>query len=251
MKSAKTLLAAAALFAGLAAATPLLAFTDAEKKDIGAVVKQYLLEHPEAIQEAIDELKRKQEADQATAQSQAITENATKIFRSQADLVGGNPKGKVTMVEFFDYNCGYCKRAFPDVMKMIKADGDLRLVMKEFPILGPGSLFAARAALASRKQDKYWKYHLALMGHEGKMDEEAALAIAAEVGLDVAQLKRDMDSTEVTSVIDANMKLAEQLTIQGTPAFVIDKTLIPGAIGYDGLAAAVKDVRDAGGCQVC
>jgi protein-disulfide isomerase len=250
MKLVKTRLAAMGLFTALAIA-PVLGFTDAEKKDIGEVVKQYLLEHPEVLQDAMSELKRRQEEAEAKAQSSAIKENAAAIFRSEADLVGGNPKGKVTMVEFFDYNCGYCKRAFPDVMKMIKADGDLRLVMKEFPILGPGSTFAARAALASRKQGKYWEYHVALMAHEGKMDEAAALAIAGQVGLDVEKLKRDMDSTDVTSVIDANMKLAETLTIQGTPAFIIDKTLIPGAIGYEGLAAAVKDVRDAGGCQVC
>jgi protein-disulfide isomerase len=250
MKLSTARFAAAALLAVLAAA-PVLAFSDAEKKDIGAVVKQYLIEHPEAIQDAINELKRRQEESDAKAQSAAIKQNAAEIFRSKADLVGGNPKGKVTMVEFFDYNCGYCKHAFPDVMKMIKTDPDLRLVMKEFPILGPGSTFASRAALASRKQGKYWEYHLAMMGHEGKMDAEAALSIARDVGLDVDELKRDMDSAEVTAVIDANMKLAETLTIQGTPAFIVDRTLIPGAIGYDGLTAAVKDVRDTGGCQVC
>jgi protein-disulfide isomerase len=232
-------------------ATPALAFTEAEKKDIGEVVKQYLMEHPEVIQDAINELKRRQDAQESLAQSQAIGENATKIFRAEGDLVVGNPQGKVTLVEFFDYNCGYCKRAFPDVVKMMEADGDLRVVMKEFPILGPGSTFAARAALASRKQNKYWDYHVALMAHEGKMDEAAALAIAERTGLDVEQLKRDMDGAEVSATLDANMKLAEALTIQGTPAFIIDKTLIPGAIGFEGLAAAVKQVRDAGGCQVC
>jgi protein-disulfide isomerase len=232
-------------------ATPALAFTEAEKKDIGEVVKQYLMEHPEVIQDAINELKRRQDAQESLAQSQAIGENATKIFRAEGDLVAGNPQGKVTLVEFFDYNCGYCKRAFPDVVKMMEADGDLRVVMKEFPILGPGSTFAARAALASRKQNKYWDYHVALMAHEGKMDEAAALAIAKQTGLDVEQLKRDMDGADVSATLDANMKLAEALTIQGTPAFIIDKTLIPGAIGFEGLAAAVKQVRDAGGCQVC
>jgi protein-disulfide isomerase len=243
-------LLAATLFLGLAA-TPLLAFSDAEKKDIGEIVKQYLIEHPEVVQDAMNELKRRQDEAESKAQSLAIAENASKIFRSEADLVAGNPAGKVTMVEFFDYNCGYCKRAFPDVMKMIEADKDLRIVMKEFPILGPGSVFAARAALGSRKQGKYWEYHMALMAHEGKMDEEAALSIAATVGLDVERLKSDMAGADVSAVIDANMQLAESLTIQGTPAFIIDRTLIPGAIGYAGLAAAVKGVRDAGGCQVC
>jgi protein-disulfide isomerase len=246
----KSRLAAIAVAATLAMGSA-LAFTDAEKKDIGEVVKQYLLEHPEVIQDALNELKRRQDESEAKAQSLAISENATRIFRSEADLVAGNPAGKVTMVEFFDYNCGYCKRAFPDVIKMIDADKDLRVVMKEFPILGPGSTFAARAALASKKQGKYWEYHSALMAHEGRMDEAAALAVAGQVGLDVGKLKQDMDSPDISAALDANMQLAEALSIQGTPAFIVDKTLIPGAIGFEGLTAAVKDVRDQGGCQVC
>jgi protein-disulfide isomerase len=137
------------------------------------------------------------------------------------------------------------------VIKMIDADKDLRVVMKEFPILGPGSTFAARAALASKKQGKYWEYHSALMAHEGRMDEAAALAVAGQVGLDVGKLKQDMDSPDISAALDANMQLAEALSIQGTPAFIVDKTLIPGAIGFEGLTAAVKDVRDQGGCQVC
>jgi protein-disulfide isomerase len=242
--------AAAALAIWLAPAMA-AEFTDAQKKEIGEVVKQYLIDNPQIIDEALAELKRRQEDGEAKAAQAAIADNAPAIFRGPGDLVVGNPNGKVTMVEFFDYNCGYCKRAFPDVMKMIEADKDLRIVMKEFPILGPGSVFAARAALASQKQGKYWEYHQALMKHEGRMDEAAAMAIAERTGLNIEQLKKDMESEDVAKVIGANEKLAQALNIGGTPAFVIDQTLIPGAIGFEGLAEAVKQVRAGGGCKVC
>lgn len=241
----------AALLFTAAAALPGHALSEKDKDEVRAVVKQYLIENPEIIEEALNELKRKQEESETLASKAAISENAGAIFRSEADLVAGNKAGKVTMVEFFDYNCGYCKRAMGDVMKMVETDGDLRLVMKELPILGPGSVYAAKAALASRQQGKYWEYHLALMKHEGRMDEASALAVAAQVGLDVEKLKKDMESPDVASVINATSDLANKLNIGGTPAFIIDETLIPGAIGYEGLAAAVQEVRAAGGCKVC
>jgi protein-disulfide isomerase len=136
-------------------------------------------------------------------------------------------------------------------MKMAQADTDLKLVMKEFPILGPGSVYAARAALASRKQGKYWDYHLALMAHEGRIDEATADQIAEASGIDMKKLKADMEADEVTQIITRNIQLADSLKIQGTPAFIIDETVIPGAVGYDALAAAIKQVRDNGGCKLC
>jgi protein-disulfide isomerase len=203
------------------------------------------------VREAMQELERKQQMAEEAARSDSLKAMSNEIFRSADDLVGGNPKGTVTLVEFFDYNCGYCKRAFPDVMKMVESDKDLKLVMKEFPILGPGSVYAARAALASRKQGKYWEYHLALMAHEGRIDEQVADQVAESTGLDVKKLKADMEADEVNQVITRNMQLADSLKIQGTPAFIIDETIIPGAVGYDALAAAVKQVRDNGGCRLC
>lgn len=241
-------LAAAAL---IASTIPAVALDDGEKDEVRAIIKDYLVKNPEIIEEALNELKRKQEEGEASAAKAAIAENASAIFRNEGDLVLGNPKGSVTMVEFFDYNCGYCKRAHPDVAKLIENDKDLRIVMKEFAILGPGSVYAARAALASRKQGKYREFHLALMQHEGRHDEASVLAVAADVGLDKDQLTRDMESADVASMLAGNSAIADQLNIGGTPAFVIDQTLIPGAIGYDGLVAAVKEVRDAGGCKVC
>jgi protein-disulfide isomerase len=136
-------------------------------------------------------------------------------------------------------------------MKMIESDPDLRVVFKEFPILGAGSVHAAQAALASRKQNKYWEFHMALLAHEGHVDEAAVDEVAKSVELDLAKLKEDMKAEDVKEVIATNMKLSEALRIQGTPAFIVDQTFIPGAIGFDGLMAAVKKVRDTGGCQVC
>lgn len=226
-------------------------FSAEQKKELGDFIRQYLLENPEVVRDAMQELERKQQVAEESARSDSLKAMSAEIFRSGDDLVGGNPKGTVTLVEFFDYNCGYCKRAFPDVMKMVESDKDLKLVMKEFPILGPGSVYAARAALASRKQGKYWEYHVALMAHEGRIDEGVADQIAEAAGLDVKKLKADMEADEVNQVITRNMQLADSLKIQGTPAFIIDETVIPGAVGFDALAAAVKQVRDNGGCKLC
>jgi len=237
----------------IGSAVPALAgeFSDSQKQELGAFIHDYLMKNPEVLRDALQELDRRQTQADATARKQTLTEKAATVFHENGDLVGGNPNGKVTVVEFFDYNCGYCRKAFPDVMKMIGDDKDVRLVMKEFPILGPGSTYAARAALASRKQGKYWEYHLAMMRHDGRIDDTTADEIAASVGLDVKKLKSDMQSDDVEQVISRNMGLAEALNIQGTPAFIIDETIIPGAVGYDGLSAAVKHVRDKGGCQLC
>lgn len=226
-------------------------FNDAQKKELGDIIRQYLLENPEVVRDAMQELERKQQVAEDAARTDSLKAMSAEIFHSKDDLVAGNPKGKVTMVEFFDYNCGYCKRAFPDVMKMIDTDKDLKLVMKEFPILGPGSVYAARAALASRQQGKYWEYHMALMAHEGRIDEAVADQIAQATGLDVKKLKADMEADEVNQVINRNMQLADSLKIQGTPAFIIDETVIPGAVGFDALAAVVKQIRDNGGCKLC
>ncbi|HTN95621.1 MAG TPA: DsbA family protein [Nordella sp.] len=226
-------------------------FNDVQKKELGDIIRQYLLDNPEVVRDAMQELERKQQVAEDSARTDSLKSMAPEIFHGKDDLIGGNPKGKVTMVEFFDYNCGYCKRAFPDVMKMIDADKDLKLVMKEFPILGPGSVYAARAALASRKQGKYWEFHMAMMAHEGRIDEAVADQIAQATGLDVKKLKADMEADEVSQVINRNMQLADTLKIQGTPAFIIDETVIPGAVGYEALAAVVKQIRDSGGCKLC
>lgn len=226
-------------------------FNDEQRNEIGSIVREYMLNNPELLREVLQELEKKEAAEDGAKLKVAIKDNADQIFRSSLDLVAGNPNGNVTMVEFFDYNCGYCKRAMPDVMRMVEEDGDLKLVMKEFPILGPGSLAAAKAALASKKQGKYLDFHLAMLGHEGHLEADTVMDVAKSVGLDIERLKADMASEDVGNILEANMELAQKLGIQGTPAFVVDETLIPGAIGYEGLSASVRQVRDQGGCKVC
>lgn len=247
--------------AALAAGTMLLlaggamaqtqSFNDDQKKEIGEIVRAYLLEHPEVLLEVSKELEARQDAEDAKKREAALADNADQIFRSPHDLVGGNPKGDVTVVEFFDYNCAWCKKGFPEVMNLIDQDKKVRLVMKEFPIFGGDSDYAAMAALASGKQGKYWEFHMALLAHEGKVTRAVVDEIAAEKGLDVKKMKADMESPEIAKVISENHKLAEKLNISGTPAFVVDRTLVPGYVPADGLMAAINDVRAGGGCKLC
>jgi protein-disulfide isomerase len=239
-------LAMAGSLAALAAAESGLS-----EEKFGSMVRDYLLKHPEVLREVIDALDKKEKAAEAQASVQVISTRAKEIFRSADDHVAGNPAGKVSVVEFFDYNCGYCRHSLPDVLKLIDSDKDVRLVFKEFPILGPGSVTAAKAAIAARHQDKYWNFHLALMRTPGTVDDAKVFEVAKTVGLDVPKLKSDMEKPEVAKIIAENHAMAQALGIQGTPAFIIDQTLIPGAPGYDGLSSAVAAVKDAGGCKSC
>ena len=243
-----TILAAGLTMTSLAYAQE---FNDTQRKEMGEIIRDYLMANPEVLRDAFQELQRREQVAEETRAKSMITKNAQSIFRSEDDLVAGNPDGSITLVEYFDYNCGYCKRAMPDVLKLIDNDNDLRIVMKEFPILGPGSNFAARAALASKKQGKYWEYHVALMRLRGAVTEQSALKAAERVGLDVEKLKVDMKSQDVEQVIAGNMAVAQSLGINGTPAFIIDDKLIPGAVGYETLAGTVSQVREGGGCKVC
>lgn len=247
----RSLLAACCLFGLAASASAADSFSEAQKKEIGEIVRAYLLENPELLIEVSKELDARQEQADAKKRDKALTANAKEIFNSPHDLVAGNPKGDVTMVEFFDYNCGWCKKGLPEVMSILDGDKNLRLVMKEFPIFGGDSDYAALAALASQKQGKYWPFHLALLGHEGKVTREVVDQTATEMGLDLAKLKADMKSPELAAVIAKTHKLAESLAITGTPAFIIDSHVVPGYLPADGLMAAIKDVRDNGGCKLC
>ena len=226
-------------------------FTDTQREEIGTIVREYLLQHPEVLVEVSQELERRQKLAEDEQRKNTIAENADEIFRSSADFVAGNPQGDVTMVEFFDYNCPWCKKSLPIIRSILEADGKLKFVFKEFPILGEGSEYAARAAMASQAQGKYLEFHLALYGHAGKIDAQAVDEIAQGVGIDLKKLKADMQSADIAAAIDRNIKLAQTLGISGTPAFVIDKTVIPGYLPERALAAAVQEVRDAGGCSVC
>lgn len=226
-------------------------FNSEQRNELGAIIRDYLMQNPEVLRDAFQELQRREQMAEADRAQSLIKEHADNLFRSDDDLVAGNPNGSITLVEYFDYNCGYCKRAMPDVLKLVDEDKDLKIVMKEFPILGPGSMFAARAALASKKQGKYWEFHLALLQQRGSANEKSVLRLAEKLGLDIDKLKEDMDSNEIERIIQTNAAVAQSLGINGTPAFIIDDKLIPGAVGYEALAGTVGEIRSNGGCKVC
>ena len=240
-----------AMFMASAAAVAEDSFNDKQRAEIGQIVRQYLLDNPELLLEVSKELETRQKAEEDSKREGALAANADAVFKSPNDLVAGNPQGDVTMVEFFDYNCSWCKKGLPEVLSLIEKDKGLRLVMKEFPIFGGDSDYAAQAALASRAQGKYWEFHVAMLSHEGKLTAENVDEIAKAQGLDVDKLKADMQSPAIAQTIAANQKLAQDLNITGTPAFVIDKTVVPGYLPVDGLMAAINEVRASGGCKLC
>ncbi len=243
----------ASFLAGLALPIAVQAgeFNDAQKKEMGQIVREYLLKNPEVLRDAFLALERKEKIAKLSQAKKAIIEQADGIFRSSGDLVMGNPNGKTTMVEFFDYNCGFCKRSLPDILRLAAEDKDLKIVLKEFPILGPGSMFAARAAIASGFQNKYLELHLAIIKKRGTVNEAAVLKAAQSIGLDMKKLQKDMKSDEVSRIIQQNHAIARELNINGTPAFIIGDQILPGAVGFETLSSTIKDVRENGTCKVC
>ena len=241
---------AAALLAMTPAAFAEGSFSDAQKKELGEIVRQYLLENPEVLLDVSKALEAKQQQAEAQQRAQVLQSNADQIFRSPNDYVAGNPKGDVTLVEFFDYNCGWCKKGFPEVVNLIEKDKNLRVVLKEFPIFGGDSDYAAMAAIASRKQNKYWELHQALFSHEGKITKDLVDEIAAKQGLDMEKLKADMKDPSVAQELAATHALAQSLSINGTPAFIVDDKVSPGYLPADSLAAMIGEVRQAG-CKLC
>lgn len=236
-------IAAAVLALGITAA-----HAQQSKEDIEKIVREYILKNPEIIQEAIMELRKKQEMAEQTARSKALETHKQQIFQSKRDIVIGNPNGDVTLVEFFDYNCGYCKRSLNDIAELMKSDPKLRIVLKELPILSEGSVEAARVAVAVRMQDpsKYWAFHRALMSARGEANAAQALAAAKTAGLDVERIKKDISNPEVDATLHEVQELAKALAISGTPSFILGDALIPGALPHTQLAAAIAQVRKCG-----
>jgi protein-disulfide isomerase len=215
---------------------------------VEAIVRDYLMREPEIIYEALQELQRRETAAKAERQKATLAARQDDLFRSAASPVGGNPEGDITLVEFFDYRCGYCRRVVDSVRALVDQDQDLRVVFKEFPILGEDSVRAARAALAAERQGLYLPLHFALMATED-LSMAGIMQAAAGVGLDTAQLARDMESPEIQAEIAATYALARDLGIEGTPAFVIDDELIPGAVSQERLAALIDEAR--ADCATC
>jgi protein-disulfide isomerase len=222
-------------------------FSPTQKNEIETIIKDYIVSHPEVLQEAIAELDKRQAAADTEKAKAAVAGNAETLFNSSRQVVLGNAKGDVTMVEFFDYNCGFCKRALPDMMELLKDDAKLKVVLKEFPVLGPGSVDAAKVAVAVRMQDKtgkkYLDFHQKLLGGRGQADKARALAVAKEVGMDMARLDKDLASDEVKVSIEETLKLAETLGLNGTPSYIIGSDVVIGAVGLDALRAKVSYAR--------
>ena len=244
-------LLASALFALALVGAPVAAsaqsFTDTQRSDIEAIVKNYLIGHPEVLEEAMNELSKRQAAEETAKHEASVAKNADEIFNSPRGVVLGNKDGDVTFVEFFDYNCGYCKRAMADMLDLLKNDPKLKVVLKEFPVLSEGSVEAAKVAVAVRMQDptgkKYLDFHQKLLGGRGPADKARAIAAAKDAGLDMARIEKDLASPEVKATIEENFKLAEDMGMNGTPSYVIGKQIVVGAVGLDGLKEKIGMAR--------
>ena len=223
-------------------------FSPDQRGEIEKIIRDYLLRNPEVLQEVIQEMERRQTQAEAEKFRGAIKEHADALFNSKRQIVLGNPQGDVTMVEFFDYNCGFCRKALADKMELIKNDPRLRLVLKEFPVLGEGSTQAAQVAVSVRLQDKtggkkYLEFHQKMFASRGQIDKARALAVVREIGFDAARAEREMGSEEVRLTLEEGFKLAEALGINGTPTYVLDGQVVVGAVGVEKLREAINTVR--------
>lgn len=224
--------------------TPLTgALTPDQIKAVEQIVHDYLMRNPQVILDAVESLEQQRHDEAQQAAKSAIAERRDELLHDADSPVAGNPNGNVTIVEFFDYRCPYCKQVEPSLAQLRKDDHQLRFVYKEFPILGPDSVVASRAALAARKQNKYQPLHDALISARGHLDESTIMQMAADAGLDVKRLKADMNSPEVKSIISRNMALARTLGINGTPGFIVGDQLIPGAVDLETLQKLVAEAR--------
>lgn len=219
--------------------------TAEQKAEVEALVKQYILDHGEVLIESVNNYQQKQEGEankESEVKAKALIESL-KGDKSVAEA--GNPKGDVTVVEFFDYNCGYCKKAFSEIQSLLKDDKNVRIVLYDMPILGPESTEISRWALASKKQNKYFEFHTALMTHNGEKDEATFKRLAKDVGMDADKLAKDKASPEIEAEIQKHLVTAQGLNIQGTPGFLINEKVYRGYIPYEGMTAGIKEARAA------
>lgn len=238
-----------------AATTPVLAqapapgLTPEQRAAVVALIRETLLQNPELIQEAMVELERRNTLAQAEAQRSAVTAEKANLIDPATSAILGNPQGDVTIVEFMDYNCGFCKRALEDVRALAKEDPKLKVVIKDFPILGPDSVEASRVAVAAMTQlqgAKYFDFHDKLMATKGRVNGAKALEIAKESGADIERLKKDMGSTQTKAVIEGTVALGDRLGLTGTPAFIVGDEVVFGAVGVPVLKQKIDSVRKCG-----
>ena len=214
-----------------------------DKAALGKTIREYLLANPEVLVEAMQELERKQDGQRDAVAQKGVQENQAELFRDPDSPIGGNPNGDVVIVDFNDYQCPYCKRTHQAMKSVVAADGKVKTIYKDLPILGEASKVAAVAALASVKQGKHTAFHNALMEFTGKLDRDKILDIASSVGIDRAQLEKDMEDPKLKRTIERNLELASALGIRGTPAFVIGKQFVPGAVDAAALKQLIADAR--------
>ena len=241
-------LAALAVACGLTAALHSQAIRAAEipseqRQAIEGIIHDYLLNNPDVLIEALRSAEDKVNREADAKATKVLSDRASEVFDNPATPVGGNPKGNVTIVEFFDYRCPYCKQVLPALQALLKEDHGLRFVYKEFPVLGPASVTAAHAALAAQRQGKYEAFHTSMMAAKGQITEDTIYKVAGSVGLDVDRLKHDMAAPEIEQELKANLALAEALNIRGTPGFIIGKKIVPGALDLDALKDMIAEAR--------
>ncbi len=225
-------------------------FSTAQKTEMEKIIRAYLLENPELLREMAGKLEEKDKLAEESLRSKALSTYAAEVFKTANDPTVGNAKGNVTIVEFMDYNCGWCKKSVGEISSLVETDKNIRIVFKEFPIFGEHSEYAAKAALAARNQGKYWELHQALFSHEGQVTTDVVNQLAEAQGLDMTKLKADIGSKAIGEQISANMQLGKNLAINGTPAFVIDDQVYGGYLPLEGLVTAIAEVR-ANGCKMC
>jgi protein-disulfide isomerase len=236
--------------AGLVFASPALSADGTTQQrsveEIEKIVHDYLYKNPQVILEAVERYREQEREKQAEQASVVIRQRKKDLFDDPTSPVVGDPTGDVTLVEFFDYRCPHCKRLAPSLAKLLKQDPKVRVVYKEFPILGPQSVVAARAALAAKAQDRYQPFHDALMNANSPLSEEEIMKIATSVGVDTDRLKTDMKDPNIEEAIQKNYALAQAIGISGTPALIVDDELIPGEIPFDKLKEMVAKARAKG-----
>lgn len=223
------------------------AAAEIDRAEVEKIVREYLLANPEILNEMIAELQEREQMSAAEKARTGIAQNKEALYNDGFSHVAGNPNGDVTLIEFFDYRCGYCRKVRADLVTLMEQDSGVRLILKELPILSEASHEAAKAAIAAQNQggDLYWKFHQAMLEADG-LDSAAIYDIAAGVGLDVARLKTDMEDPAVEKKIEQTHDLASKIGVDGTPAFIIGDKLVPGALDADGLKELVEAQRSGG-----
>ncbi len=238
--------------AALALAAPLSAApkTAAQKAEIEAIVREYLLANPSILREMADKLEANDKLAEEGQREKALDTFKDEVFKTAADPTIGSKKPDVTIVEFMDYNCGWCKKSVKEVQSLVETDKNIKVIFKDFPIFGEHSEYAAKAALAAEKQGKYWELHQAMFAHEGQVTTDVVNQLAQTTGLDMKKLQADIGSKDIGERIAANMQLGKNLAINGTPAFVIDAKVFGGYLPIEGMNEAIAQVR-ANGCKMC